>query len=740
MGILVEVNPAYTVALVFFLVSGGYIYLSSRTILSDFKSKLHREHLAAVICVVLSSLFYGLMTIAANETALRIFWAAGFISYSMFLPTWLRFTSNMITLKHKFTRFMFRSGLWSISLIFAFICVLSDRVKFFDTRYGNQFSYDGSLLFQIMVVYVFILCVFVVASHIMWWRESTMKRQRKQQRTFVLLTFLLAPLGFITDFFIPAFTSITIAPYVSVLLFPASMQLYISMRLNRTLSITVPNVSGYIFKSVTIPVLVLEYDNTIRLENKAALDFFSVSHIGKKITDIVPLDEDSPDYSLFDSDIVRQSITIDTVSGEKYCEMLLTVETDKYGDPLCKVVLFNDVTELKIAFDNATAASKAKSDFLANMSHEIRTPMNAIIGMAHIGKSSGDIHRKDYSLERIEDASSHLLGIINDVLDMSKIEAGKFELAQEDFDIERILQRVVNVVKHRADEKEQLLTTHIDKHIPGNLIGDEQRMAQVITNLAGNAVKFTPVKGSVSITAQFVKEENDYCTIQISIADTGIGISPDQKDKLFDLFHQVENSNTRKFGGTGLGLSISKNIVEMMDGKIWVESEPGHGSTFYFTVQLLCYSGLDQLTLKDIDYQPEITETQEVCTFEGRRILLVEDVDINREIVLSLLEHTLLEIDCAANGLEAVRMFTDSSDKYDLIFMDLQMPLMDGYEATRAIRALGTVKAAEIPIIAMTANVFKEDIEKCIANGMNDHVGKPINIDEIINLLRQYLV
>jgi len=517
--------------------------------------------------------------------------------------------------------------------------------------------------------------------------------------------------------------------------------------------------------------------------------------------------------------------------------------------------------------------NRHKSVFLANMSHEIRTPMNAIIGMIMIGKSAPNIERKDYCFMKIEDASNHLLGVINDILDMSKIEANKFELAPVEFELEKMLRRVVNVVNFRIDEKHQKLSVYIDRSIPHTIIGDDQRIAQVITNLLGNAVKFTPEQGAINLTVRLVEKVNNLCILQISVSDTGIGITPKQQEKIFNSFEQAESSTTRKYGGTGLGLAISKNIVELMNGSIWVESKPGKGSTFTFTIQVVCgkeekQKHLLDVSLKDVriltvDDDPDIltyfldiaqgfglscdtalsgeealkfisqkngyhiyfidwkmpgmdgiqlareikargpeksivimisaaewsavaeeaktagvdkflskplfpstiAEVINECLgvdkqqaeqsqdadiagiFAGRRILLAEDVEINREIVQTLLEPTKLEIDCAENGAEAVRMFTETPDKYEIIFMDIQMPEMDGYEATQHIRAFEAEKNSasqnstvrRVPIIAMTANVFREDIEKCLAAGMDNHIGKPLDFEEVMNRLHLYL-
>jgi len=384
------------------------------------------------------------------------------------------------------------------------------------------------------------------------------------------------------------------------------------------------------------------------------------------------------------------------------------------------------------------SANRAKSSFLSNMSHEMRTPLNAITGMTVIGRKAKDIERKDYALDRISDASTHLLGVINDVLDMSKIEANMLELSPVEFNFEKMLQKVVSVVNIRVNEKRQKLTVRLDNAIPRTVIADDQRLTQVVVNLLSNAVKFTPEEGSITLNASLIGEENGICTIQITVSDTGIGISEEQQKKLFNSFQQAESNTTRKYGGTGLGLAISKSVVEMMGGKIGVQSEPGKGSVFTFTIQASKGSYIE--VKSDIADAANKAEADITGIFAGRRVLLAEDVNFNREIVIGFLEPTRLSIDCAETGAEAVRIFSEAPDKYDLIFMDVQMPEMDGYEATRRIRAMNMPKAKTIPIVAMTANVFREDIEKCEAAGMDSHLGKPLDFDALLNKLRGYLL
>jgi signal transduction histidine kinase/CheY-like chemotaxis protein len=520
---------------------------------------------------------------------------------------------------------------------------------------------------------------------------------------------------------------------------------------------------------------------------------------------------------------------------------------------------------------NLEEATMAKSVFLSKMSHEIRTPLNAIMGMSRIGQRSADPERVAYAFTRIDEASEHLLGVINDILDISKIEAGKFELSDVEFNLENVFKKAVDIIVFKIAEKQQHFNISIDPDLPHNVIGDEQRMVQVLLNLLSNAVKFTDEGGNVSLVCKLVSVKDGYVDFTVIVKDNGIGITPEQQANLFKSFQQADSGITRKYGGTGLGLAISRTIAQMRGGDITVKSEYGKGSEFTYKSHLKLSGnperdtalvaadmaslniltvddesavleyfadfgihhglhiesansgnnaldkikshggydiyfidwrmpGIDGLELardikRDSDgivimfsgadlsvieteakgigvtaflqkplFESDIISCINKCCeqigftrlrkaektaedetniddsdFSGYSILIAEDVDINQVVVEALLEGTGINIEFADDGSIAVDKFKREPDKYDLIFMDVHMPVLDGYGATRQIRALDVPRAKTIPIVAMTANVFREDVDRCLAAGMNDHIGKPLDIAVVIRKMRQYL-
>jgi signal transduction histidine kinase/CheY-like chemotaxis protein len=387
---------------------------------------------------------------------------------------------------------------------------------------------------------------------------------------------------------------------------------------------------------------------------------------------------------------------------------------------------------LEVQTKAAEAAAKAKSDFLSNMSHEIRTPLNAIIGMTEIAEKAADIARLRSCNARVKAASRYLLGLVTDILDMSKIEAGKMELYLHPFSFPAVLDQVKDLFLPRCKSKNIDFRLIYD-NVPPFINSDEQRLLQVLTNLLSNAVKFTPENGRIDFTVRQIGEadENGAAVLEFSVRDTGIGMSDEQQAKLFQAFQQGDSSISARYGGTGLGLTISKRIVDLLGGDIRVSSVLDQGATFTVTVPAqICEVS---------EYAGQNTAPSEDPNFEGRTLLLVEDVEINREIILTLLAPSGIRILEAENGNEAVEKFRQFSSEIDIVFMDIKMPFMDGFDAAAAIRSMALPGADTVPIIALTANAFQEDIDKAHAVGMNDHLSKPINIDKVFAVMRQYL-
>jgi len=392
--------------------------------------------------------------------------------------------------------------------------------------------------------------------------------------------------------------------------------------------------------------------------------------------------------------------------------------------------------ELAEASQAAQAANLAKSAFLANMSHEIRTPMNAIIGMTYLVQSEAKDPKQQERLQKVADAAEHLLGVINNVLDLSKIEAGKLQLLHTEFTVTQVLDKVYSILAQRANEKRLELKIQIDEGLSKQvLLGDSQRIAEVLLNFAGNAIKFTE-QGGVKLSARVVAESADKLQILFEIQDSGIGIAAEDQQRLFEDFEQADSSTTRRYGGTGLGLSICRRLAELMGGQVGVESQSGQGSCFWLKLNLSKGSGFE-LGAPSAPPRRNHAARDRLAEFSGRRVLLAEDNMVNQEVAIALLGSAGLQVDVAADGQTALAKMSDPSQDYALVLMDVQMPVMDGLDATRAIRRLE--RGRHIPILAMTANAFAEERQRCLDAGMNDHVAKPVVAEQLFTTLHLWL-
>ena len=506
-----------------------------------------------------------------------------------------------------------------------------------------------------------------------------------------------------------------------------------------------------------------EKDTYEYLKQDDILDIPDTGSFAKLMAHLAPMYvEDGERMTAFESpDYVREHLTedvpylqteyqLDANGARRWENLSILCLRREGGVPVGVLYAIQDVTVLKEreleiraamqeASDAAQAANRAKSDFLARMSHDIRTPMNAIMGMTAVAAMHLDEpERLKDCLNKITIASRHLLALINNVLDMSKIESGKATLDEAPFAVPDVIQSVQTIIQPQADKKDQRLEVVTEALEHPAVLGDAPRIQQVLVNILGNAVKFTPEGGHITFSVRELSStvQGTGC-YRFVCRDNGVGMDEQFIQTIFEPFTRAEDSVSRNIEGTGLGMSISRSIVQMMEGDIRVESEPGQGSTFTVEIHLKLQ---DARQAAPAGEEPELAEDIAEPSFQGRRVLLVEDNELNREIADELLSAMGVTVEQAEDGRQALDMVSQSPPRYyDLVLMDVQMPVMNGYEAARAIRTLGRPDAGALPIVAMTANAFAADIRAALDAGMNDHLAKPVEVAKLAQTLKRWL-
>ncbi|MDR2199291.1 MAG: response regulator [Deltaproteobacteria bacterium] len=504
-----------------------------------------------------------------------------------------------------------------------------------------------------------------------------------------------------------------------------------------------------IVDSVKNPISILDMDQKIIYMNDLSLNFYnlSISEVeGKSYSDVTMF----PPKTTFDPITAleenREAEVLRIEESGHYVQGKANYMYTKDGERCGYIVETLDLTEMVLkqlelekAMNDAKSANEHKGKFLAHMSHEIRTPMNAIIGLTGIVRKNMDNYKDDTpewreikdNVRQIETSSLHLLGLLNDILDLSKIEAGKIEISEEYVELVVLANTVTSIMKTRCSQKNIEFKTNLVNFTPSTFLTDPLHLRQVLINLLGNSVKFTPERGTIEFNIIRKDRKDGKSLVEFTVKDTGIGISEEALAAIFQPFEQGGGNIANRFGGTGLGLTISRHIVHLMGGDIQVQSQVGKGSTFSFAIWMKETASL---------YKEEIVDTDPTGKFAGKKVLIVDDVDLNRKIARAMLKVTGITVEEAEDGVVALKKFEDSPlNTYDIILMDVQMPNMDGYQASAAIRQLERDDAKNVPIIALTANAFKEDIDKAIEAGMNSHIAKPVKPEKIVEAMMKYI-
>ncbi|MDP4094479.1 MAG: histidine kinase N-terminal 7TM domain-containing protein [Bacillota bacterium] len=725
-----------------------YVIFSSAsivtTIILAFLFWLRRNSVGAkTMCVLMSCAalwsFSDLLSALSSNIHLKLFWDGfSYVGVVIIPVEWFVF-SLRYTGREKLITFRNSVLLSIIPLITMLMVITNSHHHFFVskmlfTRIGELNITDPiyGIWFWVHTAYSYLLIV--IGAFILLKKLLSQPKIYKTQSTLMILATFAPFIGNIV--FVFGFSPIDgFDPTVFSFIF-TGLLFFIGMFRYKLFDL-VPIAREAVIESMNDLIVILDPKHRIIDINKAALHSFgkiASNVIGSHVSDIL-----GSKSEIFKNNIIKSIINDKLVTYEGNRQKIYDFKLSPLYDTKSKFsgyfIVMRDITDLENAMREleeskqaAEDANKAKSRFLASMSHEIRTPLNGILGMSHLLSSAKLSEEERIYLKSIEYSAGSLLEIINDILDFSKIEAGKMELEEIAFNIKSLMKDVIDTFMYQKNEKGLKLETKIADSIPDYIIGDPVRIRQILINLIGNAFKFTE-KGSIDIRLEKAGEKGNEILLQFSVSDTGIGIPKEKIGNLFESFRQLDSSTTRKYGGTGLGLAIVDNLISIMNGNIRVESELGEGSKFLFTIPFKLVKSY-QLPAKEKEEENRDLELK-------GEILLAEDNRVNQLLTAKLLEKKKLKVDVVENGIRALEKVKEKD--YNLIFMDIQMPIMDGFEATEAIREFEKQSGKHIPIIALTANATEGDMDRCFSSGMDDYLSKPLRPEKLYKCLDIYL-